>query len=345
MTSPRRQLSVSHMYVIRGASLTGYVSLVRQLGGDPQALLRDVGISPHHAGDPGVLLPAAGVVSAIESAAVATNTADFGRRLADKHGAEIVAPLMVAARSATTATEGLAVLGKFAAAHSNGVSLDLLGGPHADLRFLAVRVVKDPSRPQHHSIEGSITVALRVLQAVLGSDFSPRTVHVPHPPLTSPHDYERFFGCRVLFDQPVPGLMFTSADLKRPTRPDAPVHDTAVRYLTMLTDKPAFSAEQTVTDVLKALLPLGTPRIATVARQFNVHPKALQRQLGAEGTTFADVLDRLRRETAERHLSDVDVSFAALARQLGYSNQSVFTRACLRWFGRTPSQYREHRDV
>jgi AraC-like DNA-binding protein len=329
------------MYVIRGASLIGYVPLVRQLGGDPEALLRDVGISPHHAGDAGVLLPAAGVVGAIESAAVATKTPDFGRRLADKHGAGIVGPLMVAARSATTATDGLAVLTHFAAAHSNGVSLDLLPGPHADLRFLAVRVVKDPSHPQQHSIEGSLTVALRVLQAVLGSDFFPRTVHIPHPPLMSSKDYESFFGCRVLFSQPVPGLMFTTADLMRPTHHDALVHDTAVRYLSLLTDKSAFSAGQTVSDVLRALLPLGTPRIATVARQFNVHPKALQRQLGAEGTTFADVLDRLRQETAARHLSDVDVNFGNLARQLGYSNQSVLTRACLRWFGLTPSQYRD----
>lgn len=161
------------MYVIRGASLTGYLSLVRQLGGDPESLLRDVGISPDHAGDAGVVLPAAGVVGAIESAAVATNTADFGRRLADRHAAEIVGPLVVAARSATTAADGLAVLSRFMAAHSNGISLELMPGPRADLRFLAVNVVRDPANPQHQSIEGSLTVAFRVLQAVMGQDFSP----------------------------------------------------------------------------------------------------------------------------------------------------------------------------
>jgi AraC-like DNA-binding protein len=332
------------MYVIRGASLTGYVPLVRQLGGDPEALLRDVGIAPNHAGDPAVLLPAAKVVEAIESAATATNTADFGRQLADKRGAEIVGPLTVAARSATTAADALAVLSNFAAAHCDGVSLNLLPGPHPELRFLAVRVVKDHSQPQHHSIEGSLTVTLRVLQAVLGADFRPNAVHVPHQPLTSSEDYERFFGCRVLFGRPVPGLMLTSADLMRPTRHDALVHDTAVRYLSMLTDKPAASARQTVSDVLHALLPLGTPRIEAVARQFNVHPKALQRQLGAEGTTFAEVLDELRRETAARHLSDADATFGNVARRLGYSSQSVLTRACVRWFGLTPSQYR-HRHV
>ncbi len=288
-----------------------------------------------------MLLPAAGVVSAIESAAAATKTADFGRRLADSHAAEIVAPLVVAARTATTAADGLTVLSKFTSTHSNGISVDLLPGPRADLRFLAVRVVKDPSHPQHHSIEGSLTVAFRALQAVMGSDFSPRTVHVPHRPLTPSKDYEQFFGCRTLFSQPVPGLMFTSADLKRPTSHDALVHDTAVRYLSMLTADASFSAVETVRGALRALLPLGAPRITTVARQFNVHPKTLQRQLGAEGTTFAEVLDVLRRETAERHLSADTVTFGSLARQLGYADQSVFTRACLRWFGLTPSQCRD----
>lgn len=165
-------------------------------------------------------------------------------------------------------------------------------------------------------------------------------MHIPHPPLTPSPDYERFFGCRVLFSQPVPGFVFTSADLMRPTSSDALVHDTAVRYLSMLTEKPAFSAVQSVSDVLRAMLPLGTPRIAAVARHFSVHPRALQRQLAAEGKTFADVLDELRRDTAARHLSDDTITLGSVARQLGYADQSVLTRACLRWFGLTPSQYR-----
>jgi AraC-like DNA-binding protein len=71
-----------------------------------------------------------------------------------------------------------------------------------------------------------------------------------------------------------------------------------------------------------------------------LHPKALQRRLGAEGTTFAAVLDGVRRETAVRYLRDTEMSLLHLSRQLGYAEQAVLTRACQRWFGATPLAYR-----
>ncbi|MBN7561255.1 helix-turn-helix domain-containing protein, partial [Mycobacteroides abscessus] len=53
--------------------------------------------------------------------------------------------------------------------------------------------------------------------------------------------------------------------------------------------------------------------------------------------------DQIRREAAERLLSDTDLSLDHLSRQLGYAEQSVFTRSCKRWFGTTPSAYRSDR--
>ena len=64
------------------------------------------------------------------------------------------------------------------------------------------------------------------------------------------------------------------------------------------------------------------------------------RRLEEEGVTFAEVVQGVRRRTAEQYLRDSDMSLRHLASELGYLEQSTFTRACRRWFGMSPLAYR-----
>ena len=59
-----------------------------------------------------------------------------------------------------------------------------------------------------------------------------------------------------------------------------------------------------------------------------------------EGTAFADLLERTRRDLAQRYLVRVNLSLAEASYLLGFSDQSNFFRACKRWFGLSLSQYR-----
>ena len=67
---------------------------------------------------------------------------------------------------------------------------------------------------------------------------------------------------------------------------------------------------------------------------------ALHRRLCTEKTTFAEIIDSVRRETAEHYLRDTDISLSHLTRELGYAEQSVLSRSCRRWFEMGPSKYR-----
>lgn len=92
--------------------------------------------------------------------------------------------------------------------------------------------------------------------------------------------------------------------------------------------------------MVRQLPPTGTASLELIAAQFDLHPKALHRRLAAEQTTFAALIDNVRRETAERYLRDTNISLSHLTRELGYAEQSVFSRSCRRWFGCGPSSYR-----
>ena len=92
--------------------------------------------------------------------------------------------------------------------------------------------------------------------------------------------------------------------------------------------------------IVRQLLPTGAATLDVVADQFHLHPKTLQRRLADEGTSFAALVDQVRKDTADRYLRTTGMSLSHLARELGYAEQSVLTRSCKRWFGTGPAAYR-----
>jgi hypothetical protein len=91
------------MSTVRGTALQGYRELVAELGVDPDALLRAAGISPEAVGDPDAFIALRAGVEAVEAAAAVTGSLDFGRRLAERQGIEILGPVGVAARTVNPA--------------------------------------------------------------------------------------------------------------------------------------------------------------------------------------------------------------------------------------------------
>jgi AraC-like DNA-binding protein len=100
-----------------------------------------------------------------------------------------------------------------------------------------------------------------------------------------------------------------------------------------------------VRTIVRQLLPTGAATLEVVAEQFHLHPKTLQRRLADENTTFAALVDQVRKDAADRYLRTTGISLSHLARELGYAEQSVLTRSCKRWFGTGPASYRNQARV
>ena len=62
---------------------------------------------------------------------------------------------------------------------------------------------------------------------------------------------------------------------------------------------------------------------------------------GAQGVTFAQLLDEVRADLARMYLGDSQLAVFEVAFLLGYSEPSAFNRAFRRWTGQTPSEYRK----
>ena len=98
-----------------------------------------------------------------------------------------------------------------------------------------------------------------------------------------------------------------------------------------------------VLDVIARLATSGGLSIRLAAKQLGTSPRTLQRRLVAGGLTYAEMVARARTALAREMLGDESVRIADIARRLGYSDASHFSRAFVRWTGITPRRFRQLR--
>ncbi|MFO0693836.1 MAG: AraC family transcriptional regulator [Polyangiales bacterium] len=193
--------------------------------------------------------------------------------------------------------------------------------------------------------EFSITARIAYMRQWLGREFRPRSVSFRHR-LEQGEDvaeYERLYGCPVRFGAPVVGFEFAASELDEPlVGADPSLGRILSRYADeALANRPA--AEDFTSRVREALvqgLEAGDVRVGAVAKKLATSERSLQRHLRDEGTSFADLLDDVRRDLALRYLRDAALSVSEVAYMLGYSEKATFFRAFRKWTGETPGAYR-----
>lgn len=333
-------MTFADMALIRGTCLSGYPELVAELGADPARLLRAAGLRMHDIGRNEAFISYLGVIAAVESAAVATGTADFGRRLASRQGIDILGPVGSAAKTSATVADAIAIFDTYISAYSPAIRTTLTGLPGSTRLVFEFRIVLDRAVAHPQVTELSLALVLRVCRFLVGRDYAPVKVHLPHAPLSPRADYVNYFGCTPHFNDRLAGFTIEAATLKRPLQRDDVTHQALLDYLRTVVTSQEPGLSGAVRDLVHQLLPTGAVTLEVIAAQFSLHPKTLQRRLASEGQTYVALVDGVRRQSAERYLGETELSLTHLARELGYSEQSVLTRACHRWFGDSPANVR-----
>jgi len=72
-------------------------------------------------------------------------------------------------------------------------------------------------------------------------------------------------------------------------------------------------------------------------------PRTLRRWLSQEGTSWRDLINRIRFERAAQLLQHSPLTLAEVSKDLGYSDPAHFTRAFRRWTGEVPRDFRRRR--
>ena len=335
------------MGMVRASGLRGYMTLMRQLGADPQPALRRHRIAPESLQDEDALIPMRAVMQLLEASAALTGCPDFGLRLSQHRDIGLLGPLAIAIQNAPTVAQAVDYCIRYLFMHAPGLAISVHDSSPFAKNSAELRIELQLERlpPQRQAIDLCLGDLHHALKLLAGDRYRLRATSLPHEALAPRSVYARFFGAPIHFAQAHAGLHIARSTLEvhLPSVNES-LRQIAVDYLSRL-EAPGQSLTSRVRQALRHTLGGAGGKKTDIADLLGMHPRTLQRHLKTEGTTFEILREDVRKEVALRYLRETQIPLKQLTGVLGLSEESALARSCRRWFGMPPSQLRRLETV
>jgi AraC-like DNA-binding protein len=329
-----------------GGSISGRVLLriadfVTTHGYDAEALYRSLGLSLSALSEPDARVPYPVAESLGERAAELTKDANIGLHLAqyvrDTRAYDAGVLMLMASPSIRVALERMARYQRY---WGDGERCTLVPAPGGTcVRYALPGPALGSRRHTDECAMAEIVIGVRFLSA---QDLAPRVVRFRHASPPDTREHEALFRCSLEFATAHTEVEFDDAtldlEMQHANEAYCAIFEQQVEHaLARLPGQSAMAAD--VRAIARAALAGGQCTLAGTARMLRVSVRTLQRRLNAEGTSFGELLDALRRELAVAYLAK-DVAVQDIAYLLGYADATAFHHAFRRWTGTSPEQAR-----
>jgi AraC-like DNA-binding protein len=327
---------------VRTDALRNFNALVADLGGKPSELLGPFGIGPDLLDDRNAVLPYRTMVQLLEHASLKLDCRDFGMRLASMQGGtKALGPLDVAMRNSPTLGQALHYCVDHIQAYSTATQLYFEEPADERRVFVRFEILLEGLPAQRQAVEHTLALMQQAALAISGQQVHAREVWMTHEPFAPTSCYRESFNATVRFGQSMNGLFFNRQDLERAVPDFEPrLYEIASSFIDRRFPKAAVSLSARVRSAIARLLVEGNCTYEHVAAALGLHPRTLQRRLRESGDSFEAIKDSVRRDVALRYLQEPNVSLVRVTEILGYSETSVLSRSCHRWFSASPRQLR-----
>jgi AraC-like DNA-binding protein len=317
------------------------VELAAAHGHEPQQLCHAVGVSWHVLQNPDATIATDAVERLSLYVAELVGDPDVGLRLARRPDESAqLDPGFLMMMACSSLQESLERMERMQTYWSDGTRLQLL--PLPDGMCLRHDQPGAPGELSRLSDEAALAKIARGVRALIGAEAHPRIVRFRHARPADTREHAALFACELCFGAPHTELELSTELLQRPL-PHAnetyrKIFQRQVEHaLARLPARSGLAAD--VREAAQAALSRGRCSLAATARVMGIGARSLQRKLQAEGTSFAELIEALRRELAQVYLAQ-NVPIQEIAWQLGYKTPSAFHNAFKRWTGKTPSSMR-----
>lgn len=167
------------------------------------------------------------------------------------------------------------------------------------------------------------------------------------PDLAQQTEYQKVFGCPVVYNQDENAILFEPELLSLPlNKGDQQLLSTleshANKLITDLTS-PDTLVDQVVIAIEK-VLNTGNYHQQDIASVLGISGKTLQRRLAKEETTFQVLLDQTRLRLAKQFLAQSQLNLDQISLELGFSEPRSFYRWFQKLTGDTPGNYRKIKE-
>ena len=211
-----------------------------------------------------------------------------------------------------------------------------------DTAILEGREVEPLEPCLNYMLERDFTALVVMCSEMLGRKLTLQEVCFSHSAPNHALEYEAIFECPVRFGAERNALVFSSdwleAALPQANQAvfevyNAQCHDLLGRL----------EGEHSFVKMVESMVLDGTGNYLTfeqLAARLNISPRTLRRRLEQEGTTFQELLAKVRSTLAKELLLTGKLSVEQVSERLGYSDAGSFYHAFKRWTGKPPSAFR-----
>ncbi len=336
---PFGQVSEEH---VRIGPLIDIMPLLERFNIAAEPLFEEAGIAMDLLADANNTLPFSSLGRLLERCAEMTGCPHFGLLAGQEYHLQTLGMLGDLLPHCADVETALACLQDFFHLHDRGAVPTLAVGGNVAVLGYNVLV---PDLPGFRQIQdATMAIALNMMRSLCGPDWKPRLLRLA---LRKPVDlkpYRALFGCDIELDAECPEMVFPRKDLRQAIPGASNARFCLLKEeLESLRKKSALGFAARVRRVILVFLVLQRCSQEAVAGHFALHRRTLNRMLAAEGKTYRGLTDDARRMLTLRMLRHTDLSLGEIAAALGYADASVFNRACRRWLGMPPSDWRKER--
>ena len=326
----------------RGVAARQTLSYLDRRGIDAEPALFGAGLSRGQLSRDDIGLSVASQYRFLELAATEANDQLLGLHVAAEMDMRAIGILFYLTGSARTVFEALDNLARYSRTTNEALVVEI--SRFKDEVILTIRHVQEFDEPHRQFFELVALWFVRTLHRQTNRHFNPVRVTFMHARNSDLKEVHRLLCCPVDFAQAVDTWVLPQSvmDLPIVSADSHLLQILAAHADHLLAERHSVSGLQSmVVNQLVDLLPSGESRAAAVAQRLGLSTRSFTRHLAEEGTTFGEILERLRQRLASRYLADHRLSLQQIAWSLGYSEPGAFTHAYKRWTGTTPRQARK----
>lgn len=318
-------------------AFTAAPAVIRQLGVDPVPIIAAAGLAPELFDDPSNRIPYEGVLRLLNEAAERARCPHIGLLMGRIWRTSDLGLLGEIVRHSPTVG---AALRQFVVHHHLNSEGALAFVVHRDSTVDLGYAVYVPFAGSYAQLyDGALAALVSFMRELCGVDWSPSAVFLARSAPADVTPYRQYFQAPLHFGSDVCALRFGANWLARPVAGADPRRQRLAREKALAIGD-ATLVEQ-VNRTLRILLLHGRSSGADVAQSLAMHRRTLERHLHAAGTTFQQLLDRVRFAVAKELLEESTVTLNEITAALGYADDVSFIRAFRRWTGTTPGAWRE----
>jgi len=331
------------MHLVRAANLSGIVELIEELNLDYESLLRYSGISKEmlQSENADQYISMANIEKLYAMAEQQSQQFDLAFRLGRSQNiTTLLGVLGFVMQQARNVGEAFTELQHYFSFQVQGASLQLVvKDEYVELIF----VVHEAHRLNsiRYVSEFALGAGVSILRTLCGQNWKPTEIHLEHTTVLPSEKLKKYVHAPIRSQRGQNAIVFPARDLLIPVSDANPELNKVLQsYLTKLqvqfTDDPTAQIEK----LIQHALTTGHCSADKIAAFMGVHRRTLHRQLKKMDTSFSELLEKVRKDTALRMLKKSNVSITLISELLCYSELSAFSRAFRKWTNMSPQEYR-----